>query len=268
MRRTAPSRALLLLLFSPAAIGLRLPPISFTDRCKAACVAALCSSTLLFATPPAGALTFAELQKLSPEERSAILEQSAAAAAKPTEAPAATVAATPKFKSSLAAAIAETADAFQPIAARYSPEAVAPLASAVTETAIKKVDPLAAAKATDASLKALLTVPPDKLYTSVRALKGFTSALASGQPNWPEKAEAALLGQAILSSSVSPDAAREANLKLSTVVRSVPTRDLIALLDPARPAKEALYDNLSPTEKTRVKAAVKALESEVQALLK
>ena len=138
MRRTAPSRALLLLLFSPAAIGLRLPPISFTDRCKAACVAALCSSTPSLAHHPPVRWTFAELQKLSPEERSAILEQSAASAAKPAEAPAATVAATPKFKSSLAAAIAETADAFQPIAARYSPEAVAPLASAVTETGHQK----------------------------------------------------------------------------------------------------------------------------------
>ena len=236
---------------------------AFTDHAKLALGAALCSSVLLANVGACSALSFSELQKMSPEERTAALSQEAESAAPASVAAAPSTAAT--AKGNLAAAVAEAADAFAPIVARSSPQVAAPLADYIAQTVITQVKPLEATKAADAGLKALLTVPPEKVYDAARSLKSLTSALAGGQA-WTDKVEPAIASQAAVSASVAKDALKDFENKAAAAQRTVPTRELLKLLDVARPAKQALYDDLSPAEKSRVKASVKQLEKELQAL--
>ena len=263
-------RAALLLMVARAAAmasvrvnaGWQRPAVAaFTDHAKLALGAALCSSVLLANVGACSALSFSELQKMSPEERTAALSQETESAAPAPVAAAPSTAA----KGNLAAAVAEAADAFAPIVARSSPQVAAPLADYIAQTVITQVKPLEATKAADAGLKALLTVPPEKVYDAARSLKSLTSALAGGQA-WTDKVEPAIASQAAVSASVAKDALKDFENKAAAAQRTVPTRELLKLLDVARPAKQALYDDLSPAEKSRVKASVKQLEKELQAL--
>ena len=240
---------------------------SFTAHAKIALGAALCSSVILANAGPCSALSFSELQKMSPEERTAVLSQEAESAAADAVAAAPSTAATAQgnYRSSLAAAIAEAADAFAPIVARSSPQVVAPLAGYIAETVVAQVKPLEATKAADAGLKVLLTVPPEKVYDAARSLKSLTSAVAGGQA-WADKVEPAIVAQAAVSASAAKDALKEFENKAAAAQRTVPTRELLLLLDAARPAKQALYDDLSAAEKSRVKVSLKQLEKELQAL--